>query len=239
MDATPAGIGQASAYLEGLEAFFGCSVTDVAVHLREALTKGPSCYAATRFDEFLDTYAAQLDQMNNTGLLAMPSAPEVLARQVAAEKRVGRRGPLGHLEVLDPGETRPLLMLRLGDRSPWGKRYPAGDAKTVLLYSREVVLMDPTLAHTQYWTRKGTRAPSHTRLSKAEASRAWRARYADRLRGGFALDDATLEGLSREEWLVRSVEQLAALSPAIRAGFVDSIFVDPKSPWSAWRPGEE
>lgn len=47
-----------------------------------------------------------------------------------------------------------------------------------------------------------------------------------------------MEGLSREEWLTRAIEQYASLESAIRKGYVESLFIDPSSQWASWRPGE-
>lgn len=229
----------AAGYLEGIEAYFEASVVTVAKRLRAALDSGPSAFVDTRLDDFLDTFCQQLLR-EDQALVGMPPEPSVLKRQLRAadhEVSVLRKG----MPVLEPGETRPLLTLRVGDRSPWGERYPAGDAKTAMLYAKEVVLMDPSLAFTRYWRQEAaTRRPlpSDT-LTRAENARAFKEYYAGPLRARFVPQQPTLEGLSREEWLVRAVEQYAALAPAIRSGYLDTVFVDPSSPWSSWRPGEE
>lgn len=228
----------AAAYIEGLEGFFGVSVHAVAARLRKAIKDGPDAFHGTRFDDFLDTYCEQLVE-GNQGLVVMPPDPSVLSRQLKTGDSA-LSTPLKGLPVLDPGETRPLLMLRVGDNSPWGQRYPAGDAKTVLLYSKEIVLMDATLAFSRYWRESsGFRPQQSSPLTRSEAARAWSRHYAGLLRAHYVPQSPTLEGLPREEWLVRAVEQYATLAEAIRKGYVESVFVDPASPWSAWRPGEE
>jgi len=221
------------AYVEGIEAYFGLSVAEVAKLLRRAGEEGQSAWQGTRFDHFLDTYADQL-LGQGVALLGMPPAPSALSKDVARE--TGGNRPLDNLPVLDPGDTRPLLALRVGDHSPWGKRVPAGDAKTVLLYSREVVLLDPSLSHSNYVRSLGRRSRN---LDRREAQEAWRARYAGLGRGSVIPHTAHAEGLSRTEWLIRSVEQYASLSGAIRRGYVDAVFVDPVWDWSSWRPGDE
>lgn len=224
----------AAAYVEGLEAYFGDAIQVVAARLRAAISSGPKSFDATGIDDFLDTYCEQVQE-----LVSMPPEPTVLRRELGGASQADS-GPFSGMPVLDVGETRPMLMLRVGDKSPWGARYPAGDAKTMLLYSNDLVLMDPTLAFAPTWMHSGASAIRPSRnLTRSEAARAFRRYHAGSLRAHYVPQAPTLEGLSREEWLVRSIEQYAALAPAIAKGYVETVFVNPSSPWSAWRPGED
>lgn len=229
----------ALSYVEGLEAYFGCSMNEVAQRLRAAVNSGPRAFADTGFDDFLDIFCEQTST-HQSGLVAPPPAPTVLARRTRGSSLPN---PLRGMPILDPGETRPLLMMRVGDRSPWGKRYPAGDAKTVMLYSRELIVMDPSLAFTNYWKEAARNQGDSENLTRSEREEAWLAGYGGLLREDisdhYVPQSPTLEGLSREEWLVRAVEQYASLESAIRRGYVDTVFVDPNSRWSSWRPSEE
>lgn len=231
------GTNAAARYIEGIEAFYGCSVRRVASRLRKAADSGPNSFQSTRFDDFLDTYCEQVVEVQQ-GLTALPTLPSAMARNKAVPITPPPQSQFKGWPILDPGETRPLVMLRVGDFSPWGPRYPAGDAKTVLLYSHQVVLMDSSLSLSRFWIANSAKFLASPALRKDEEA-LLDLNSRGLLRKHYLHEPPAPEGMAREEWLTRVVEQYADLREAISRGYVESLFVDPSSKWSSWRPGEE
>lgn len=203
-------------FIDGIEAAFRDNIHNVAVHLRGALNNGPEAFKRTQFDSFLRTWTFQ--EVSN--MIGIPKDPASLRRErrriLQGRSRGWSRERLVPecvltLPVLDPGETRPMVRLRLGDRGPWNPRDPRNVPRTALLYAPEIVLLDP------FWAVAWRRGVCRDPVSGEQAV----------VRKEQNLLRALTEGLPSEEWLVRSIEQYASLRQAVMAGLVHRIPIDP------------
>lgn len=146
------------------------------------------------------------------------------------------KGPLDALATLEPGDTRPLVRLRVGDTSPWGIRRPGEEAKTALLIAEQVVLLDPMITLSDYYREARARRPDSYRLTRSEFLLAAMGR--GRQTSEHTHAGRPIDGLTREEWLTRALEQYAVLASAIRRGIVEVLPIDPAQKWGEYQPGE-
>lgn len=80
----------AQAFLGGLEACYGVSVEAIALRFRGSLMRGQASFDELMFDDFLNTYAEQVQQVVST---APP--PKALARGTSNNSLDARKGAVG------------------------------------------------------------------------------------------------------------------------------------------------
>lgn len=201
---TQDGSNHGAALVEGLEAFFSAPVEEIAKSFRREIGDGSLPIFQVALEDFLDEYAVQVRSSaferapapfeSSWWPLERRNPSKTLSKKIVRE----RSAHISHLPIPEVGDTRPVSLLRRADRDPWGRSAPSMDAKNLLLYNEQAVLLDPFFtASRQYETNSLSRplVPAAPHFDSEE--------------------------LPRAEWLARSLELYADFAPAFRAGLLD------------------